>query len=234
MVALMIGLPTLANAADITAAQEVNIATNTNVATTSFVGGAYNAAIGEINTNRSAINVLNGSDSTAGSVAKTVKDNAAGATYNANETYTAGTVGAAIKSLETTAGNAADKDLSNLSNTGKANVSALGTYDSSVNYTAGTVGAAIKSKADSATTLSGYGITDAYTKTEVDTAIEGSANTAEYDANETYTAGTVGAAIKSLESASSTTKGFAVHGTWGQPTTATGHVNVVNSSTLNP
>ena len=107
---------------------------------------------------------------------KTEVDNAVAgsantATYSNSTTYDTGTVGAAIKSLETTAGNAANQDLSNLSNTGKANVAAQGTYDASTNYTAGTVGAAIKSKADAATTLSGYGITDAYTKTEVDTAL---------------------------------------------------------------
>ena len=93
------------------------------------------------------------------------------ATYSSSTTYDTGTVGAAIKSLETTAGNAANQDLSNLSATGKANVSAQGTYDASTNYTAGTVGAAIKSKADASTTLSGYGITDAYTKTETATGV---------------------------------------------------------------
>lgn len=54
----------------------------------------------------------------------------------------------------------ANTGLDNLSTTGKANVSAQGTYDSSATYTAGTVGAAIKGKADIATTLAGYGITD--------------------------------------------------------------------------
>ena len=43
---------------------------------------------------------------------------------------------------------AANKDLSNLTNTGKANVSAQGTYDSSETYSAGTVGAAITGKAN--------------------------------------------------------------------------------------
>ncbi|MBQ6027506.1 MAG: hypothetical protein IJL21_03085 [Alphaproteobacteria bacterium] len=47
----------------------------------------------------------------------------------------------------------------------------MGTYEANGTYTAGTVGAAIQGKADKATTLSGYGITDAYTKTEVDNAI---------------------------------------------------------------
>ena len=55
MVALMIGLP-MAARADIANATKVNIATNTNVATTSFVGGAYDALVDEINTNRGQIN----------------------------------------------------------------------------------------------------------------------------------------------------------------------------------
>ncbi|MBO7733689.1 MAG: hypothetical protein J6S67_14085, partial [Methanobrevibacter sp.] len=57
----------------------------------------------------------------------------------------------------------ANTDLSNLSTTGKANVSAKGTYDPGTTYTSGTVGAElakIAGKADAATTLSGYGITD--------------------------------------------------------------------------
>ena len=42
----------------------------------------------------------------------------------------------------------ANTDLSNLTTTGKANVSAQGTYDAGATYEAGTVGAAIKDKAD--------------------------------------------------------------------------------------
>ena len=44
--------------------------------------------------------------------------------------------------------------------------------------TASDVATAIESKADSATTIAGYGITDAYTKTEVDDAISAGASTA--------------------------------------------------------
>lgn len=40
---------------------------------------------------------------------------------------------------------------------------------------------ALAGKADSATTLAGYGIADAYTKTEVDTALTGKANTSQLD-----------------------------------------------------
>ena len=69
-------------------------------------------------------------------------------------------------------------------------------------YTKTEVDTALDAKADAATTLAGYGITDAYTKTEVDNAVAGSANTATYSSSTTYDTGTVGAAIKSLETAS--------------------------------
>ena len=45
-------------------------------------------------------------------------------------------------------------------------------------YTKSEVDTALSGKADTATTLSGYGITDAYTKTEVDTALSGKSDTA--------------------------------------------------------
>lgn len=58
----------------------------------------------------------------------------------------------------------ANDDLSNLTTTGKENISKQGTYDSNETYSTGTVGAALSelfaNKADSATTLAGYGITD--------------------------------------------------------------------------
>lgn len=45
----------------------------------------------------------------------------------------------------------ANTNLSNLTATGKANISAVGTYDASATYASGTIGAAIKDKADAAT-----------------------------------------------------------------------------------
>jgi hypothetical protein len=74
-------------------------------------------------------------------------------------------------------------------------------------------------KANTATTLAGYGITDAYTKQEVNTAIAGSANTATYNTSTTYDNGTVGAAIKELETAS------------GDYATKTGVAATVNAAT---
>jgi hypothetical protein len=83
---------------------------NNVVATTSFVQGAYNdladhvnTNIGAINTNTSAINTLNGNASTTGSVAKSIKDNAASGSFDAEENYTAGTIGHAIKNTSATA-----------------------------------------------------------------------------------------------------------------------------------
>lgn len=137
---------------------------------------------------------------------------------NSDSGLTATDVQAAIDEIATTAGNAADKDLSNLSATGTGvittnvtNNAAGGTFSSTEGLSSVTLGTAIdelaSEKADKSTTLSGYGITDAYTKTEVDTAIEGSANTATYSSATTYDTGTVGAAIKSLQTSGATQDG---------------------------
>lgn len=187
---------------------------DTHMATAGYVKGAYNAAIKAVNkvaaTAADAANkdLSNLSDTGRGVITTAITNNAAGATYsNTTSGLTASTIQGAIDEIAGTAGNAANKDLSNLSNTGKANVSAQGTYDSNATYTPGTVGAAIKGKADAATTLAGYGITDAYTTTQVDTAIEGSANTATYSSATNYDTGTVGAAIKSLQTSGATQTG---------------------------
>ena len=61
--------------------------------------------------------------------------------------YVKGAYNAAIRAINKvseTAVNAADKNLSNLSDTGKANIAAQGIYDASTNYDANTVGGAIK------------------------------------------------------------------------------------------
>lgn len=55
------------------------------------------------------------------------------------------------KIMDTDEVDGANTDLDNLSDTGKANISAEGTYDANASYDAGTVGAAIQSKADAAT-----------------------------------------------------------------------------------
>ena len=161
----------------------------------------------------------------------------------ASAAYVKGAYNAAISAVNkvavtadsavSTANNAANKNLTNLTATGKANVSAQGTYDASTNYTAGTVGAAIKGKADSATTLAGYGITDAYTKTEADGKfltehqdITGKANTdldnlsttgkanvsaqGTYNASATYQTGTVGKAIQDKADKATTLAGYGI------------------------
>ena len=120
----------------------------------------------------------------ADTAVQTVKVNGTALTEDSNHdvnlTVTSGTTAGTIKvngaevavtgvltSHQSIAGKA-NTDLDNLSTTGKANVSAQGTYSASATYTDGTVGKAIQGKADKATTLSGYGITNAYTKTEAD------------------------------------------------------------------
>ena len=72
-----------------------------------FATNAVNAlANGAVATNTAAIEKLNGDATTAGSVAYAVKNDAASATYDTNTTYGAGTIGAAIASLSTTANSA--------------------------------------------------------------------------------------------------------------------------------
>jgi len=93
----------------------------------------------------------------------------------------------------------ATTDLSNLTTTGKANVSAQGTYDASATYNTGTVGAAIKGKADKATTLSGYGITDAYTKTETGTQITNAIGNLDATKSQTAAAGNGNLALSITE-----------------------------------
>lgn len=68
----------------------------------------------------------------------------------------------------------ASVDLSDITSDGEnviKDLAASGGYDDSETYDSGTIGEALQSKADAATTLAGYNISDAYTKSEVDTAI---------------------------------------------------------------
>ncbi len=79
LVAVLVSLPMMAKAEAITPVTLLGspagtVATNTNVATTSYVKGAYNDLAGHINTNAGAINTLNGDVNTNGSVAKSISD----------------------------------------------------------------------------------------------------------------------------------------------------------------
>ncbi len=163
--------------------------------------------------------------------------------------YVKGAYNATIKAINkvaTTAANAADQDLSNLSNTGKANVAAQGTYDTSTNYTAGTVGAAIKSKADAATTYTKTEVDTAlgakadaattYTKTEVDTALGAKA-----DAATTYTKTEVDTALGAKADAATTLSGYGITDAYtktevdtalGDYATKTGVLATINASTV--
>ena len=86
----------------------------------------------------------------------------------------------------------------------------------SVNGAAVLTGADVANKADKATTLAGYGITDAYTKTQVDSAISSSA-TATLNSAKSYADGLAtnydeaGAAAAALNSAKSYADGLATN-----------------------
>ena len=121
--------------------------------------------------------------------------------------YTASTA-YATSAQGTKADNAADKDLSNLSATGKANVSAVGTYDSTATYTAGTVGAAIKGKQDTISDLAtirsqagaaankDLGNLSTTGTGVITTNVTTNAAKGTFSASTTYDTGTIGAAIK--------------------------------------
>ena len=144
LVAMLVVAPFAADAAqaqyikddDTYQASAPTLTATTDVASTSYVKGAYNAAI-------AAINAVEASALTTSTAQ--------------NGTLTADS------------GNTQTGDvLAGLDNTP--------TIGEAVNLIAGQVDtntAAIANKADSATTLTGYGITDAYTKTEVDNKISG-------------------------------------------------------------
>ncbi|MBQ6012276.1 MAG: hypothetical protein IJL23_04135 [Alphaproteobacteria bacterium] len=114
--------------------------------------------------------------------------------------YVKGAYNAAIKAINKvseTAGNAANQDLTNLSATGKANVSAQGTVDTSgsTTYGAGTVGAAInaiKTTADGAVQNVSEGSTNGTVSVDgTDVAVHGLGSAA-YSATTDYISSTAG------------------------------------------
>lgn len=110
----------------------------------------------------------------------TIVDSAATAAISAEETRAkaAESANTSAISAEVVARQSADTALEQAIS-GKADASTtLSGYGITDAYTKTEVDNALSGKADTATTLSGYGITDAYTKTEVDNALAGKANTA--------------------------------------------------------
>ena len=116
LVAMFVAVPTIASAADIPNAGTASIPTNTNVATTSFVAGAYNAAIGEINTNRAQINanttaiagkqaqLTNGSSNVDTTVKTTIATENASSTALVTESAVRAAINAAQSATTYTAG----------------------------------------------------------------------------------------------------------------------------------
>ena len=175
--------------------------TDANLATAGYVKGAYNATIKAIN--KVATTAADAATKDLDNLSATGKANiSAQGTYNASTNYTDGTVGAAIKSKADAATTYTKTEVDTLLDDKADAATTLSGYGITDAYTKTEVDTALDAKADAATTLAGYGITDAYTKTEVDNAVAGSANTATYSSSTTYDTGTVGAAIKSLETAS--------------------------------
>lgn len=88
---------------------------------------------------------------------------------------------------------------------------------------------ALSGKADASTTISGYGITDAYTKTEVDNALSGKANTAT-----TYTKSEVDTALAGKQNTLSAGTGIQISGDVISCTVDTGLYVVVQSLPAQP
>ena len=137
VIAALAILPMAANAApssaDAIPAEPVDATANTNVASTSFVRGAYNAAIAVANKENQRASAAEGNLTTLTTTEK-------------------GSLVGAINEINTTAGNAADKDLSNLSETGTGvittaitNNAANATYD---NTTSGLTGDTLQEAID--------------------------------------------------------------------------------------
>ena len=133
---------------------------DSHMATAGYVKGAYNAAIKAVNkvattaANAADQDLSNLSATGTGVITTAVTTNAASGAFTSTAGLTSTTLWTAIDEVAGTAGNAADKNLSNLSATGKSNVSAQGTVDLTKNdYGTGTVGKAlvdITTTADSA------------------------------------------------------------------------------------
>ncbi len=81
-------------------------------------------------------------------------------------------------------------------------------------YTKTEADTALNGKADSATTISGYGITDAYTKTEVDTSLSGKANNATtlagYGITDAYTKTEVNTVLGNKANTATTLAGYGI------------------------
>ena len=171
-------------------AEPVTVTANTNVASTSYVQGAYNAAVAVANkenqralaaegdlstltttTKSSLVGAINEINTTAGNAANkdlsnlsatgtgvittAITNNAAGATYsNSTSGLTATTLQDAIDEIAGTAGNAADKSLSNINSAGETvikNLAADGAYSNSTSgLTATTIQDAIDEVAGTA------------------------------------------------------------------------------------
>ena len=253
LVAVLVGLPMMAHATISTISDAGTATANTNVATTSYVKGAYNAmtsavntAIGQANTDIAAkqAQLTAGGNNISATVKTTVGaatgQNAASdealvtekAVRDAIDTATTGAV--TLNGTQTLTNKTIDADDNTISDLGVGNFKSGTVVDSSGDgiaaansasdtklVTEKAVATALADKADTATTLSGYGITDAYTKTEVDTALSGKADTATtlsgYGITDAYTKTEVDA------------HGFNVYGNWATPDTSTGSVTITSA-----
>ena len=197
LMAMLVAAPFAANAADIAAATKETVTPVADVASTSYVKGAYNAAIDEINTNRTQINANTTAIATKQDQLK-------------NDAGTPADIASTVKTSVAATGSAVDTALV----TEKAVRDAIDAAKSATTYTQGS-GIAIDANNEisaSGITTSNIAANAGILKTQLaqgvqdsldlaDTALQAStaASTGTVDLTKSdYTAGTIGAALYSI------------------------------------
>lgn len=183
---------------------------------------------------KTAVDTLLGNKADASTTyTKTEVDTALGAkansadVYGKNEVYTKAETDAAINAHTPDLSNYYTKSQTDTLLNGKADkATTLAGYGITDAYTKTETDTLLSAKADTATTLSGYGITDAYTKTEVDTALSAKA-----DSSTVYTKSEVDTALAGKASTATTLAGYGITDAYTKTETDTAISTAVGTET---
>jgi len=254
LVAVLAATPLMANAdiTGVTLKGNGTVAANTNIATTSYVQGAYNDLAGHINTNVSAINTLNGSGE--GSVTQKIADNAANATFVANGSYDEQSIGYAIQHTSAAAIEELDAEESQDAGSGNGQLNLSITQENGVitaisgSIEDGTYASAAQgTKADSAVQtvkVNNQALTATDNEVNV-TVAEGTDNgtiavnsqnvsvhglgTAAYQPTTAFDASGAAAAAQTAAEAHADQRIVPVYGTWGSDSQPSGNATLINT-----